>query len=155
MRNIKRYGLMGNMEDAHYVRYALDAARRAGLAPEPQQQPSTINIAKLLTGEKDAAKVHQRFNRCDGMPDSAGTVPSSNASAQLQGGRRSGVGGGGWDGGGLANKKPRRVGKQSLPGVEDYDEGDEVTLPVNLLLAAIIKHFNGTHGAVNPFLIKA
>lgn len=31
MRATKRYGLAGNMEDAHYVMYAADAARRAGL----------------------------------------------------------------------------------------------------------------------------
>lgn len=32
MRATKRYGLAGNMEDAHYVMYAADAARRAGLS---------------------------------------------------------------------------------------------------------------------------
>lgn len=32
MRATKRYGLTGNMEDAHYVMYAADAARRAGLS---------------------------------------------------------------------------------------------------------------------------
>ncbi|CAM9478307.1 unnamed protein product [Ectocarpus sp. 8 AP-2014] len=32
MRTVMRYGLVGNMEDAHYVKYAADAAQRAGLA---------------------------------------------------------------------------------------------------------------------------
>ncbi|CAM9631668.1 unnamed protein product [Ectocarpus fasciculatus] len=32
MRTVMRYGLVGNMEDAHYVKYAGDAAQRAGLA---------------------------------------------------------------------------------------------------------------------------
>lgn len=32
MRTVIRYGLVGNMEDAHYVKYAADAAQRAGLA---------------------------------------------------------------------------------------------------------------------------
>ncbi|CAM9209134.1 unnamed protein product [Ectocarpus sp. 4 AP-2014] len=32
MRTVVRYGLVGNMEDAHYVKYAADAAQRAGLA---------------------------------------------------------------------------------------------------------------------------
>ncbi|CAN0535737.1 unnamed protein product, partial [Ectocarpus sp. 12 AP-2014] len=32
MRTVMRYGLVGNMEDAHYVQYAADAAQRAGLA---------------------------------------------------------------------------------------------------------------------------
>ncbi|CAM9321148.1 unnamed protein product [Ectocarpus sp. 13 AM-2016] len=32
MRTVMRYGLAGNMEDAHYVKYVADAAQRAGLA---------------------------------------------------------------------------------------------------------------------------
>lgn len=39
VRTIKHFGLLGNMEDAHYIMYALNAARRAGLAPERTAVP--------------------------------------------------------------------------------------------------------------------
>lgn len=40
VRTIKQFGLLSNMEDAHYILYTLNAARRAGLAPE-RIAPST------------------------------------------------------------------------------------------------------------------
>lgn len=40
MRTIRDYGLMSNTEDAHYIMYALDAARRAGLADNHRTPPS-------------------------------------------------------------------------------------------------------------------
>lgn len=39
IRTTKRYGLVGNMEDIHYVMYAADAARRAGLSQAHKPQP--------------------------------------------------------------------------------------------------------------------
>lgn len=55
MRNVKRYGLLGNIEDAHYVRYTIDAARLAGLSPEvdpASRQPScgSTNVAAVAAG---------------------------------------------------------------------------------------------------------
>lgn len=47
MRATKRYGLAGNMEDAHYVMYAADAARRAGLShTEPRHHALESHGAK-------------------------------------------------------------------------------------------------------------
>ncbi|CAN0183710.1 unnamed protein product, partial [Pylaiella littoralis] len=39
IRTLKRYGLVGNMEDIHYVKYAADAARRSGLSQTEDSQP--------------------------------------------------------------------------------------------------------------------
>ena len=57
MRNVKRYGLLGNIEDAHYVKYTIDAARLAGLSSSSgvqidSRQPccGQNNVASVATG---------------------------------------------------------------------------------------------------------
>lgn len=47
MRTAREYGMMGNVEDAHYVMYSLDAARRAGLV-EQTHGPRTNKQGKEM-----------------------------------------------------------------------------------------------------------
>lgn len=53
---------MGNMEDAHYVRYALDAARRAGLADHgPLPLTTVTNGQEGSSGSGAAVKAIAEF----------------------------------------------------------------------------------------------
>lgn len=53
MRTAREYGLLGNVEDAHYIMYTLDAARRAGLV-EQTHGPRTSKQGKgASSGDTD------------------------------------------------------------------------------------------------------
>lgn len=72
MRATKRYGLTGNMEDAHYAMYAADAARRAGLLShaEPREQGSPTRHG--ANGEGASASKEGRERGSGGKPQPVG-----------------------------------------------------------------------------------
>lgn len=112
MRNIKRYGLMGNMEDAHYVMYALAAARRAGLAPEGHLASRQLPSANIDTTATTLGKGER-------------SSPPDQAVAKQQGNFRN-EGGGDTRGGADDNVKMSGPSKGNhLPDIED-DANDEV-----------------------------
>lgn len=112
VRNVKRYGLLGNIEDAHYVRYTIDAARVAGLSPEVQpafRRPSCgkTNVASVAAGAlvlegKSSVTTGDSDNILGGKSDGAGRKASNGLHAQR---KRGGEGGGTGKGcaGGLDN----------------------------------------------------
>ncbi|CAM9134971.1 unnamed protein product [Scytosiphon promiscuus] len=55
MRTIARYGLAGNMEDAHYIAYAADAAHRAGLTGDAEKQRKAIGRCGVGHPRKETA----------------------------------------------------------------------------------------------------
>lgn len=52
IRTLRRYGLIENIEDAHYIIYALNAARRAGLAQKERHQ---VHAPRLSSSAGDDA----------------------------------------------------------------------------------------------------
>ena len=75
MRNVKRYGLLGNIEDAHYVKYTIDAARLAGLSSSlgvqtASRKPSCgqNNVASVAAG---ALVLERKSSVTTGDSDSA------------------------------------------------------------------------------------
>lgn len=93
MRNVKRYGLLGNIEDAHYVKYTLDAARLAGMSPELQptsRQPScgrTTNVATVAAGVlvlegKSSVTASDGNSPPEAKPDGGGRGSASGINAE-------------------------------------------------------------------------
>lgn len=152
MRTIKRYGLMGNMEDAHYVMYALDAACRAGLASETNRitsssdantnaehksRPVRTKAAEPLSRAVKLAKLdveggteQRRSSGCSGESSDSGTAraPIVNRTTRkigkhTDGARDEGLGLGGGD-----RKRARTKGgaKSMLTEEQDEDCLDEV-----------------------------
>lgn len=109
LRNVKRYGLLGNVEDAHYVRYTLDAARMAGLSPELQhasRRPSCgrTNVATVAAGAlvregKSSVTPSDGDSPPDTQPDGGGREVANGLSAQRKHGNRGGAAKKGCDGG--------------------------------------------------------
>lgn len=101
LRNVKRYGLMGNVEDAHYVRYTLDAARMAGLSPELQhaaRRPSCgrTNVATVAAGAlvlegKSSVTPSDDDSPADTQPGGGGRDVANGLSAQRKQGDRGGA----------------------------------------------------------------
>lgn len=58
MRTLREYGLMGNMEDAHYLKYTLDAARRAGLVRSNHPAPTGQCTASSFTTKKPSCEAN-------------------------------------------------------------------------------------------------
>lgn len=69
MRATMRYGLAGNMEDAHYVMYAADAARRAGLS---HTRPGDHGSEGLRANGEGASASNGRGRGSGGKPQPVG-----------------------------------------------------------------------------------
>ncbi|CAM9793221.1 unnamed protein product [Ascophyllum nodosum] len=87
IRTIKHYGLLGNIEDAHYMMYALDVARRAGLAPDrtpiKDSKLATANIMVRTAASRRIAMVGDSISGRLGL--SGGPVYSSETKSLKQG----------------------------------------------------------------------
>lgn len=121
VRNVKRYGLLGNIEDAHYVKYTLDAARLAGLSAEVQRasrnsacgRPNVATVAAgaLVLEGRSSVTTGDGGSPADAQPDGGRRETSANGlnARQKHGGKGSDAKHGCGDGLGNSNSDHREA----------------------------------------------
>lgn len=57
MRTLRQYDLMGNMEDAHYLMYTLDAVHRTGLVRSNQPEAPRQGATSSFTTKKPSCDI--------------------------------------------------------------------------------------------------
>lgn len=136
MRTIKRYGLMGNMEDAHYIRYAFDAACGAGLAPgrsgtaianasAPHDVSTGSSMRKVLRETVKSKGVIERVDRPSSEETPAHSQRSAGGFGETTQGQESCHNGGGGEGS-LEKRSSGRLAARAMVGVQC--DGDKVGL---------------------------